>query len=821
MNRARKLLLAGALGIAGLAVLGTLAVTAAYLIVAPGLPSIEALRDIRLQVPMRVYSHDGRLIAEFGEMRRMPVRFSATPDLMIKAVLAAEDDRFFQHPGVDYQGILRAVVNLIRTGEKSQGGSTITMQVARNFFLSSEKTYLRKVSEIFLALRIEHELSKEEILELYLNKIYLGNRAYGVASAAQTYYGTELASLTLDQMAMIAGLPKAPSRSNPIADPERAVIRRNYVLRRMHELGFITASARDQAMAQSDTARLHGLAVEIEGNYLAEMARALVVERYGEQLAYTGGLKVYTTLEPRLQRTAVEALRDTLLEYDRRHGYRGPERRVDAAEMQDEARMQALLARFPEVGGLPVALVIAVTEREAEVMFADGSRGQIPWDGLSWARQYVDSNRRGQPPTAATAILSPGYVIRVSRTPTGLRLAQLPDAEAALVAMRPNDGAITALAGGFDFQRSHFNRVTQALRQPGSSFKPFIYSAALDKGYTPASLINDAPVVFDDPALESTWRPGNYSGEFFGPTRLRVALMNSRNLVSIRLLSAIGIGYAIDYAGRFGFDGKALPRDLSLALGSGGVTPMQLAAGYAIFANGGYRIAPYFIEEIRDGSDRVIYRAAPDVVCPACDDDPDLRQALLDSAAAAQAQAVADDSTAVALGTPGIAERVISPQNAYLMNSMMRDVITDGTAVRARQLGRSDLAGKTGTTNDLHDAWFAGYNDELVAITWMGFDQPRSLGNGETGGRAALPMWIHFMREALRGVDERPLTRPPGLVTVRIDPETGLLASSNQKDGIFETFPAALVPSVYATGAQTSEGAADPRPGGGAPEQLF
>jgi penicillin-binding protein 1A len=475
LTRTRKLLLAGAIGIAGLAALGAIAIGAAYVVIAPTLPSIEALRDIRLQVPMRVYSHDGRLLAEFGEMRRVPVRFSQTPDLMIKAVLAAEDDRFFHHPGVDYQGILRAVGNLILTGEKSQGGSTITMQMARNFFLSSEKTYLRKVSEIFLALRIESELSKEEILELYLNKIYLGNRAYGVGSAAQIYYGTELSNLTLDQMAMIAGLPKAPSRSNPIADPERALIRRNYVLRRMYELGFITASAREQAAAQPDSARLHGLAIDIEGNYLAEMARAMVVERFGEQTAYTGGLNVYTTLNPRLQQSAVESLRETLLEYERRHGYRGPERRVNRADIQDEAQMQELLARYPTIGGLSAALVTAVGEREAEVMFADGSRGQIPWDGMSWARSYIDGERRGPPPTAATTILAPGNIIRVSRTPQGLRLAQLPEAEAALISIRPNDGAITALVGGFDFQRSHFNRVTQAQRQPGSSFKPFIY----------------------------------------------------------------------------------------------------------------------------------------------------------------------------------------------------------------------------------------------------------------------------------------------------------------------------------------------------------
>lgn len=814
----RRLLLAAVLGLAGLTVLGAAALGVAYLTVAPGLPSIEALRDIRLQVPMRVYSRDGRLIAEFGEMRRMPVRFHNTPELMVKAVLAAEDDRFFEHPGVDYQGILRAAVNLIRTGEKSQGGSTITMQVARNFFLSSEKTYMRKLSEIFLSLKIERELSKEEILELYLNKIYLGNRAYGVASAAQTYYGATLADLTLSQMAMIAGLPKAPSRSNPIADPDRAVIRRNYVLRRMHDLGYIDTAAYQEAIGTADTARLHGLALEIEGNYLAEMVRAMIVERYGEQAAYSGGLKVYTTLDSRLQRTAVTALRETLLEYDRRHGYRGAEERLDAAQTENEEEILAALGRHASIGGLRPAVVTAVGEREAEAVIAGNERVTIGWDGMSWARSYIDSNRRGAPPRTAADILRPGDVIRV--TPLGeggWRLAQLPEAEGALLSINPANGAITSLAGGFDFRRSHFNRVTQASRQPGSAFKPFIYSAALDKGYTPASLINDAPVVFDDPGLESTWRPGNYTGEFFGPTRLRVALMNSRNLVSIRLLRSIGIGYAIDYVSRFGFEGAMLPRDLSLSLGSGSITPLQLAAGYTVFANGGYRVTPYFIEEIIDDKDQTIFRATPDEICAACEEDPSILATLLESRRTAEAQAVVDGVTPPVF--PRLAERAISAQNAYLMTSMMQDVITSGTAVRARQLGRSDLAGKTGTTNDLRDAWFVGFNSDVVAVSWIGFDQPSSLGNGETGSRAALPMWINFMREALHGAPEHPLTRPPGLVTVRIDPETGLLAASHQRNGIFETFQADLAPRRQ-TGGQI-----DRETGGGTsngiPEQLF
>ncbi|MDX9739580.1 MAG: penicillin-binding protein 1A [Gammaproteobacteria bacterium] len=810
----RRLLFAGILGVAGMAAIGAIAVGAAWLVVAPGLPSIEALRDIRLQVPMRVYSRDGMVLAEFGEVRRMPVRYGDTPERMIQAVLAAEDDRFFEHPGVDYQGILRAVVNLIRTGEKSQGGSTITMQVARNFFLSSEKTYLRKVSEIFLALRIEHELDKEEILELYLNKIYLGNRAYGVASAAQTYYGAALQDLTLDQMAMIAGLPKAPSRSNPIADPERAVIRRNYVLRRMHDLGFISAAERDAAMQASDVARLHSLSTEVEADHMAEMVRLYVVGRYGEEAAYTSGFKVYTTLDSRLQQSAMRALRETLLEYDRRHGYRGVESHLDPATLEDAEALRAALAKVPANPVLIPAAVTTVEEREVEIAFVDGSRARIAWDGLSWARRQLDSDRRGPPPRSAADVLQVGDLIRVSTATDGWRLAQRPEAEGALISADPETGAIVALAGGFDFNRSHFNRVTQAQRQPGSVFKPFIYSAALEKGYTPASMINDAPVVFDDPALEDTWRPGNYSGEFFGPTRLRVALMNSRNLVSIRLLGAIGIRHAITHAGRFGFDSSSLPRDLSLALGSGAVTPLQVATGYAVFANGGFLVAPYFIEEIRDGSDAVVYSAAPDIICRECDADPSIAVAF--DASVDAAKSYADAQSAEPPQLPRLARRAISPQNAYLMTSMMQDVITRGTGVRARQLGRSDLAGKTGTTNDLHDAWFAGYNSDLVTVTWLGFDQPRSLGNGETGSRAALPMWIHFTREALRGAPEHPLVRPPGLVTVRIDPETGLLADSDRKDGIFETFQAELVPQRRAevrsvgTGTETGGASAEP-----------
>lgn len=829
MKFARKFLKPGLIGLGGAALLGALALLASYIYIAPTLPSIEALRDIRLQVPMRIYTRDEKLIAEFGEKKRSPIRFYETPDLMIKAVLAAEDDRFFQHPGVDYQGILRAAINLIRTGEKSQGGSTITMQVARNFFLSFEKTYLRKLSEIFLALKMERELTKEQILELYLNKIYLGNRAYGVSAAAYTYYGVEVDELTVPQMAMIAGLPKAPSRYNPIADRERAVVRRNYVLRRMHELGYLDDETYHAGRETEDDADLHGLPVEVDADYFAELVRAAVVARYGEQAAYTGGFKVYTTLDSRHQQAANRALRQALADYDQRHGYRGPERHVEFQRFNEPQDWGRVFDGLQELGGLEPAIVTQVDERTLTALHMDGGTAQIPWEGMDWARRYINDNARGPRPQTAGDIATVGDVIRVQRTAEGWRLSQLPAIDGALVALRPRDGAVIGLVGGFDFKRSKFNRVTQATRQPGSSFKPFIYSAALEKGFTPATLINDAPVVFDDPALESAWRPENYSGKFFGPTRLRVALMKSRNLVSIRILRSIGVDYAIDYISRFGFPPQDLPRNLSLALGSASVTPLQLARGYAVFANGGYRVQPYFIERIIDLNDEVSFQATPDTVCPECLEETAQDEALPqteDTRPVASQTGMTDPATADTpereADTPPIepAERVLTPENAYLMTTMMRDVVQRGTGRGARSLRRSDIAGKTGTTNDQRDAWFAGFNADLVAIAWVGFDQVRSLGNRETGGRAALPMWVAFMREALKGVEVTPLVRPPGLVTVRIDPESGLLANSGQPEAVFETFRTEHVPRQYA-GIKPVDDGASAAGDAEIPEQLF
>ncbi len=797
MKLLRKIFKAGLFVTAGAALLGLLLTVGAYFYIAPNLPSIETLKDIRLQVPLRVYSRDMKLIAEFGEKKRTPIRFYETPDLMIQAILAAEDDRFFQHPGVDYHGILRAAYNLIRTGEKTQGGSTITMQVARNFFLSREKTYLRKLSEIFLALKIEQELSKEEILELYLNKIYLGNRAYGIAAAAQTYYGVPPRELTLAQMAMIAGLPKAPSRYNPLANPERALQRRDYVLRRMLKLGYIDTAQYRQARNEPDNARLHGLNIELEAAYVAEMVRKHMLEQYGE-LAYTAGFKVITTIDSRLQAAADRALRQALLAYDRRHGYRGAEDHVDLTTLGKTRPLAGLFDDRPAFAGLLPALVLSVGERDATVILPDERIVVIDWEGLSWARPYIDDNHLGPPPAGAWEILQAGDMVRVQRGGDGRwRLAQLPEVEGALVALRPGDGAIVALSGGFDFLRSKFNRVTQARRQPGSSFKPFIYSAALEKGFTAASIINDAPVVFEDPALESAWRPENYSGRFFGPTRLREALVKSRNLVSIRLLRAIGIDYTLDYVSRFGFPVSRLPRNLSLALGSGAVTPLQLAQGYTVFANGGFRVKPYFIERILGPNDELVMAAAPAIACQDCVPEAGTAKNR-PTRAAARETGDGTDGQAGGDAAPPLAEQVITPENAYLMTSMMRDVIRRGTGRRARSLGRKDIAGKTGTTNDQRDAWFAGFNPDLVAVSWVGFDKTRSLGNRETGGRAALPMWIAFMKTALKDIPQRPLQRPPGLITVRIDPATGLRASAHQRRTLFETFRTHLVPERYA-----------------------
>lgn len=769
-----------------------------YYYLEPTLPSTDSLKNVQFQVPLRVFSKENKLIAEFGEMRRIPLAYQQIPEQMVQAFLAAEDDRFFVHPGVDYKGLVRAAYQLLLTGERRQGGSTITMQVARNFFLSSEKTFTRKFSEIFLSLRIEHDLTKQEILELYLNKIYMGNRAYGVGAAAMVYYGKAVNELSLPQIAMIAGLPKAPSRYNPLADPERSIQRRDYVLGRMNKLGFITDAEEQDARSTPITASMHIAKAEADAPYIAEMVRAEMFNRYGNE-AYTTGFNVYTTIESALQTTANKALRDNLQAYDQRHGYRGAEQHLNITGKEDDLTLDALLKDHRIVGELQPAIVTQVQEKSATVYLGEGRHEELSWSGLEWARPYKNDNRVGGKPQSAGEIIVAGDLIRIleKQTEAGkeLRLAQIPSAESAFVAVNPDNGAIKALAGGYDFYHSKFNRVTQALRQPGSGFKPVIYSAALDAGFTPASLINDAPVVFDDPSLEGAWRPENYSGKFFGPTRLRYALTKSRNLVSIRLLRSIGIKRALEQAEKFGFNPDDLPHNLSLALGSASVTPLQMASAYSILANGGFKVEPYFIDRIERDTGELIEKSLPVTVCEEC--------------------------TSETAGDIPIAPRVISPQNYYLMNSMMRDVITQGTAIKARSLGRRDLAGKTGTTNDQRDAWFNGFNRTLVAIAWVGFDTSKPLGRGEVGGRAALPAWIEFMRFALKDVPEQPLKLPPGMVTVRIDPKTGKRASVDQEDAIFEVFRTENAPEALDSSSNSSKQPGNNSKGGAGEQQIF
>jgi len=805
------------LGIAGI-LFGLVGLTVLWFTLGRDLPDVESLRDVQLQVPLRVYSNDGRLISVFGEKRRIPVAIEDIPEDLKNAFIAGEDARFYEHPGVDYQGLTRAVITLATTGEKSVGGSTITQMLARNFFLTLEKTYTRKIREIFLALRIEREFSKDEILELFLNKILLGHRAYGVGAAADVYYGKTLDELTLAQSAMIAALPKAPSRINPITSPERALERRNYVLSRMRELGYIDSAAYERAVAEPDNAFYHGATTEVRAPYLAEMVRAATVERLGNG-AYTGGYVVHTTIDSAMQVAANEAVRDGLEAYDRRHGYRGPEARIDLGETAGPARWDEALAPYRSLAGLVPGLVTEVDEELALVYLEDGRTVALTMDGVAWAKKYLSRDRWTHPPETVTDVLAAGDVIRLRLGDEGdWVLGQLPDAEAALVSLDPRDGAIRALVGGYEFARSKYNRVTQSRRQPGSSFKPFLYSAALERGFTTASLINDAPIVFEDDELERTWKPQNFSEKFFGPTRLREAMVNSRNLVSIRLLRAVGVRPAREYISRFGFAVEDLPANLSMALGSATVPPLDMARGYAVFANGGHRVDPWFIERIENGSGEVIYRAAPARVCEGdcpkpgaaapvaasggdagADPQEADRPAYRPLALEADTEGATTSTTTMDPPEDRPAPQVISEQNAYLVRSMMADVIRRGTGQKAMSLERTDLAGKTGTTNDQRDAWFSGYNSHLVTTVWVGFDNMESLGRAEVGGRAALPIWIDFMGAALDGVPDDPPAMPPGIVQARINPDTGLLAALDTGAGIVEVFQAGRLPELEAT----------------------
>ena len=725
----------------------------------PKLPSLEVLTDYRPKLPLRIISDDGKVIGEFGEERRSVVRFKDVPRSLVDAILAAEDERFYQHGGIDYAGVLRAMLVNFVSGETRQGASTITMQVAKNFFLSSERTLTRKFNEALLSYKIESNLSKDQILELYINQIYLGQRSYGFAAAARTYFGKDLKQLSIAETAMLAGLPKAPSTGNPITNPRRARARMQYVLERMHSLKKINTAQYEQARDENVAVRASRNSVD-NADFVAEMVRRDMVERFGDA-AYISGITVYTTIDSRHQAAAQAALRKGVLDYEARHGWRGPAKWLNLPEvpdLADKAIDEALQDQLP-IGGLQAAVVVTVTPKEIRARTRLGEVLTLGADSLAVAKAFL-----GEKVPAAKRLQRGSEVWLRPTDVGGWVLSQLPEAEAALVSVDPHDGAIRSLAGGFDAGRNQFNHVTQAWRQPGSSFKPFIYSAALEKGYNPATIVEDAPLHFDASVTGSeAWNPQNYDGNFDGPLRLRVALAKSKNMVAIRVLQAITPLYAQQWITRFGFDAQRNPAYLSLALGSGAVTPLQMVGGYAVLANGGHRVAPYLVKKVIDSKGRLLAIAKPKVV--------------------------------------GVdAEPVIEPRNAWLMTSLLRDVVRMGTATRAMSLGRADLAGKTGTTNDNVDAWFAGYTPGLVAVSWIGFDQPKSLGSKETGGAAALPIWIDYMKTALQGAPEQFMPEPEGIAQAIIDPASGRFAAS----GLIEYFYAEQTPAAQAAAQESN-----------------
>lgn len=810
------------LGLLG-AIVGASALVAAWFYYTPQLPDVQSLREVKFQTPLRVYSADEKLIAEFGEKRRTPVKYDEIPERYQQALLAAEDSRFFSHFGIDIKGLARAAFQLASTGRIRSGGSTITMQVAKNFFLTRERTFTRKFMEILLALRIEQELSKEEIMELYVNKIYLGHRSYGIQAAANVYYGTTIDNLSLAQLAMIAGLPKAPSAYNPITNPDRALERRNWILGRMHQLAYIDDQSYETAIAAPVTARYHGADIELQAPYIAEMVRKELFEVYGEEL-YTEGYRVYTTLDSTLQNTATEALQNGLLRYSQRHGYRGPEKQLELQAIGEEEAFKQL-RKIISYGDIEPVLVLSTEEQQATVLRKNGERTTLDWESMSWARPYKNVNWIGKKPKTAADVLKVGDIVRIrpraldkqekpAKTEEGAEqsapeqkwlLTQLPKVQGSFIAMNPQNGSILALQGGFNFHHNKFNRATQANRQLGSNVKPFIYTAALSNGYTPATLINDAPVVFHDKNLESSWRPQNYSKKFYGPTRLREALYRSRNLVSIRILQGIGIKTGVEALTRFGFDPEKLPANLSLSLGTADVTPLEVVTGYATFANGGFRVKPNFIARIDDAYGQTITLARPDTVCEDC-------TYLPEDADPATLASVPEGSQITPLP---VAERILDKQVSYLIYNIMQDVIKSGTGRRAKALKRTDLAGKTGTTNDQKDAWFSGFNRDMVATAWIGFDQPKTLGRNEFGSTAALPIWIDFMKVALADKPENGPTPPDGIVSVRIDPKSGLLAYPGQDNAMFEVFRKQNAPKQRAT-TPGSQGA-----GSNATEEIF
>jgi penicillin-binding protein 1A len=799
------------------------AVACVFVYLQPTLPTTEAMRNTEMQVPLRIYSRSGQLMAQIGEQRRIPVQIEQIPPRVRQAFIAAEDDRFYEHHGFDYAGVLRSAVNNIFSNNL-QGGSTISMQTARSMFLTQRRDLRRKLQELFVTYRLEREFSKDEILQLYLNVIYFGHRSYGIAAAAETYFGKSLDQLTLAETATLARVPQSPSRINPITAPEEMVGRRGYVLRRMRELKFITPEEAEAAAKATVRARIHSPSFEIEAPYVVEMVRLDVIRRFGPE-APNQGYKVFTTVDTRLQAAANRAVRLGLIEYDRRHGWRGAQNRVELQAADGETELAGYVDEYPLLGGLAPTVITEVSAKSARGYARGAGFVRLDWDALSWARHRISDDEMGPEPKTAAEVLARGDIVYVLAGSNGIaQLAQIPEAESALVALNPDDGALAALVGGFDYfesGRGKFNRATQAKRQPGSAFKPFLYSAALENGFTPASVIMDAPVIVDDASMEDAWRPENSSGKFYGPTRLREALVNSRNLVSIRVLQTMGVRAAIDYATRFGFRREQLPNNLTLALGTMPATPLEVATGFAVFANGGFAVQPYFIDRVIAPDGASVFEAKPKIACEVCErggsivtlDAGDVASSLRNrSLSFNQASLVPPDQ---------VAPRAISAANNWLMNSMMQEVITRGTGRRALALGRSDLAGKTGTTNDAKDTWFNGFTTGLVGTVWVGYDQERSLGRGEEGARTAVPIWVHFMREALRNVPQHVRPMPEGLVQARVNPDTGALANADDPNGIFEIFMADHMPTGGILGSGDippdemvfGDGAANPAPG--------
>ncbi|WP_421230144.1 penicillin-binding protein 1A [Aeromonas jandaei] len=783
------------------AVLGVASLIGIYFYIKPQLPDVTALRDVKLATPMRVYSRDGELIAQYGEIRRIPLRLDEIPKPMIDAVLATEDARFYEHPGIDPIGILRAATVWAVSGQARQGASTITQQVARNFFLSNEKTLMRKIKEVFLAWRIEQNLSKDEILELYLNKIPLGYRAFGVGAAAQVYFGKEVKDLGLDEIAIIAGLPKAPSMLNPIRSPERAFARRNVVLGRMLETGKITQAQFDEASKMPIKARYHGAEVTLHAPYLGEMVRQKMVEQFGED-AYTMGLHVYTTVSAERQRAARQALLDGVFAYDMRHGYRGSSEQLwKAGEPSwDYEQIVAHLAKQPTYDPLIAAVVTKLDDRNATLVLKNGKEATLGWNGIKWARAFITDDRQGYAPKSARDVLKVGARIWVREQGEELLLAQIPDVNAALVAMNPKNGALEALVGGFSFELSKFNRVDQARRQIGSNIKPFLYATALEHGYTLASLINDAPINQWDPSKGPMWQPKNSPAVYDGPTPLRLGLAKSKNVMSVRLMRAIGLDTYIDGLTRFGFPRDFISPHEALALGAAEFTPLEVVRGYSVLANGGFLVTPYFIDKVTDSQENTLYQANPAIACATCEQQSDPQQQTVQTAPATEG--VAPSATAA------IAPHTISAQSSFLITDTLSTAIWGGNGWRgtgwraARDLKRHDISGKTGTTNESRDAWFSGYTPDIVATSWIGFDNhQRGLGRAEFGGGAAQPIWIDFMKVALKNIPEHKMPVPEGIMTVKIDSETGLLATGGGTD---EYFKEGTEPTRYAT--PTSDG---------------